>query len=100
MGKRRFRVGDKVIYLKEKHSTSPGPRAQDVSPAPKGETYSYLVEKYWIVQEVQDDGTIILLTRTGKQHAVQPDDLHLRHAKWWERWWHRRRFPELPQEDK
>ena len=82
----RAKVGDWVIYRKQKTSTSPGPRAEAVLPASKGETYSYFVEKYWIVKEVLEDGRIVLRTRRGKEHVVEPGDQNLRHARFWERW--------------
>lgn len=87
-----WKPGDWVIYLKQKTSTSPGPRAEDVHPSPAGETYSYIVEKYWIVQQVQDDGKLQLRTRRGKLHVVSPDDPRLHRPRWWERWLLRSRF--------
>lgn len=85
---------DWVVYRKQKHSTSPGPRAKEVSAAPRGETYSYVVDKFWVVQEQLEDGRLLLTTRRGKEHTVSPDDPNLRHARWWERWLYRRRFSE------
>ena len=81
-----FQTGDWVIYRKQKTSVSPGPRAQQMNPSPKGETYNYFVEKHWIVDEVLDDGMLRLRTRRGKQHIVRADDPHLRKARWWETW--------------
>ena len=86
MSKSRFKPGDWVIYRKQKRSASPGPRAQQTSPSPKGETYTYLVDKYWIVEEVLDDGTLRLRTRRGKEHIVQADDPRLRKPRWLEGW--------------
>jgi hypothetical protein len=87
-----FAAGDWVIYTKQKVSQSPGRRAQEVSPAEKGDTYSYVVDKYWIVAEVQADGKLMLKTRRGKQHVVEPDDPMLRKASWWERILYASRF--------
>lgn len=95
MGRGQFKPGDWVIYRKQKVSTSPGPRAKQTSPAPKGETYSYIVEKYWTVKDVLGEGQICLSTRRGKQHNVAQDDPHLRKANWWERWLFRARFPSV-----
>ncbi len=80
------KAGDWVIYRKQKTSSSPGPRAQNSQPAPKGDTYTYVVEKYWIVANVLDDGRLQLCTRRGKQHIIEPDDPKLRKASWWQRW--------------
>ena len=80
-----LKPGDWVIYRKQKVSTIPGPRAQNTVPSPNGETYSYVVEKYWIVEEVLT-GQVRLVTRRGKRHVVALEDGRLRSAKWWERW--------------
>lgn len=86
MANRDFRKGDWVIYRKQKSSVSPGPRAQKLSPASKGETYNYIVEKYWIVDQVQEDGSIRIRTRKGKHNDVQADDPRLYKPRWWQRW--------------
>lgn len=78
--------GDWVVYRKQKRSRSPGPRAKQVSPAPAGETYSYVVDKYWVVANVIDDRELRLTTRRGKEHIVSVDDHRLRRANWLERW--------------
>jgi len=93
---RHFHRGELVIYRAAKCSSHPGPRAQLVDPAPQGELYSYEVEKFWIVLGEQPDGTVELMTRTGKIRHVSAEDTRLRPARWWERWWFRRRFPHLP----
>jgi len=51
----QFKPGDWVIYRKQKISASPGRRAQHTNPSPKGETYTYVVDKYWVVDEVGED---------------------------------------------
>ncbi len=88
--------GDPVIYRVQKNSTDPGPRAREVHPSQHGELYSYQVDKFWAVAEVLSDGSLKLVTRTGKQHIVSADDPRLRAARWWERWLYRNRFPTLP----
>lgn len=101
MSVKNLKVGRKVVFSKDKSSLSPGPRAKDVVPLSKGDTYSYIVEKYWTVKEVRDDGTATLITRRGKEHTVPLDDPRLRHANLWERWIYHNRFPklsELPEE--
>jgi hypothetical protein len=95
MGKREFQIGDPVIFRVRKFTSHPGPRAQRVTPAPRGEFYEYEVDKFWVVAEVREDGRLRLLTRRGKEHVVDPDDPRLRRARWWERCWWRHKFPTL-----
>lgn len=95
MVRRTFTPGDRVVYRKEKHSVHPGPRAVDVSPAPRGEEYHYAVEKFWTVAGLLPDGTLRLVTRRGKVHVVAPDDPRLRPASLWERLRFASRFPRL-----
>jgi hypothetical protein len=90
-----IKPGDPVVYQLSKVSTDPGPRARDVHPAEFGETYRYLVDKYWKVADVLPDGQVVLVTRRGKRHVVHADDPRLRPARWWERWLYRSRFPDL-----
>lgn len=92
MPKTKFQAGDWVIYRKTKQSLHPGPRAQSVHAFEKGDGYSYVVEKFWIVAEIREDGALRLKTRRGKEHLVSPDDPQLRKANWWERWRYRSRF--------
>jgi hypothetical protein len=61
--------------------------------ATRGETYQYVVDKYWAVRAQQDDGRLLLVTRTGKEHLVGANDPQLRPAKWWERWLLADKFP-------
>lgn len=89
----KWEPGDWVVYAKQKFSTSPGPRARSVAAAEKGDSYSYVVDKYWVISERLDDGDLLLRTRTGKEHVVRVDDPRLRAAKWWERWLLANRFP-------
>lgn len=74
----RFAVGDPVVYRKTKRSVHPGPRASHVMPETHGEGYTYLVEKFWRVRAVQDDGNVVVCTRSGKQHVVSAADHNLR----------------------
>lgn len=88
-----FRPGDVVVYRKQKSSLHPGPHARDIQPAPRGDSYSYLVNRFWRVVAVQPDNRLVVRTRRGKQHTIAADDPNLRRAHWWE-WllfWHR--FP-------
>ncbi|MEX0703557.1 MAG: hypothetical protein WD069_15790 [Planctomycetales bacterium] len=91
----KFEPGDPVVYRKSKFSTHPGPRAKSVAPAPRGETYSYVVDKFWTVVSVTEDDRLLIRTRRGKEHVVNPSDPNLRRARWWERLLYRHRFPEI-----
>ena len=91
-----YTAGDRVIYMTTKHSVHPGPRAEAVQPERNGEGYSYAVKKYWLVTEVQPSGLLVVMTRRGKQRTVQASDPHLRPARWWENFFLRSRFPQLP----
>jgi hypothetical protein len=88
-------MGDQVVYRKPKYSDHPGPRAQQIDPAPKGDKYSYVVDKFWVVVETLDDGSLVLQTRRGKTHKISSDDPRIHRATWWERLIYRSRFPQL-----
>ena len=88
----QYQPGDWVIYKKSKYSAHPGPRAQNVAPAQRGEKYAYTVAKFWVVGDVLDDGRLLLLTRRGKEHVMDCNDPALHLAKWWERLLYRNRF--------
>ena len=89
-----YRPGDRVVYTATKHSSHPGPRAEAVAPEPNGEGYSYHVKKYWRVLDVRSDGTLIVVTRRGKQRSIPTSDAHLRPARWWETFFLGGRFPQ------
>lgn len=89
--------GNVVVYRKAKFGNRPGPRAKRVQPTPGGDDYTYYVDKYWVVAATQPDGKLLLKTRTGKSHTVDPNDPMLRRATWWERWWRRSQMPTLAQ---
>lgn len=92
MLRNRFQTGDPVVFTKTKFSVHPGPRAEDISPASHGETYSYLVKKFWTVVANTDD-RLLVRTRTGKQYWIDLDDPALRAPTWWEQLRYRDRFP-------
>lgn len=94
LGAREFHEGDLVVYRKTKHGPVPGPRAARITPASHGDNYSYNVDKYWVVDEVNPDGTLLLRTRRGKTHRADPNDINLRHAGLLTRLIRRHRFPE------
>ncbi|HEX5103079.1 MAG TPA: hypothetical protein VFV87_04670 [Pirellulaceae bacterium] len=89
-----YRPGDRVVYTATKHSSHPGPRAEAVEPERHGEGYSYHVKKYWLVLDVRADGTLVVVTRRGKQRVIPTSDGHLRPARWWETFFLRSRFPQ------
>ncbi len=91
--KTMYHTGDRVIYVAEKHSGHPGPRAEAIQPETHGEGYWYQVKKFWTVLEVLPDGRLKILTRRGKQRQVAPDDPRLRPARWWEKLLYGSRFP-------
>ncbi len=93
----RYRIGDKVIYTREKYTTRPGPRAKNIVASPHGESYQYQVDKYWIVSDVRSDQSVVLSTRRGKSHVAQADDPRLRRATWLERIFKATYFPSLSQ---
>ena len=90
----KLSTGDWVIYRKQKISNSPGPRAKEVRASSGGETYQYMVDKFWVVEEVQDDG-LKLRTRRGKRNTISLDDPRLRIPSWWERLLYAGRFREV-----
>ena len=85
--------GELVIYRMNKRSSSPGRRAKNVRPNPKGESYTYQVDKYWIVIGSHTDGSFEIATRRGKRRIIEPNDEGLRRANWWERLLFSSRFP-------
>ncbi len=97
MRRNAYKPGDWVVYRKTKHSTAPGPRAHAVSPSESGDTYSYVVDKYWVVTDVAPDGEVVLCTRRGKERHVNASDRNLRRATWWERLRFNERFRAVEQ---
>jgi hypothetical protein len=75
-----LRPGDHVIYNKLKFSGHPGPRAENVHPAARGEGYSYVVRKPWTVVDIEDDDTVEVVTPGGKHHVLEADDPNLHRA--------------------
>jgi hypothetical protein len=90
-------VGDRIVYRKTKFSALPGARAYNITASNKGENYTYLVDKYWVVANVLDDGRLVARTRKGKLNYVWPDDPNLRKAGVIESLFHRDLFPPLEQ---
>jgi hypothetical protein len=88
----RWKPGDWVVYRLSKHGTSPGRRAHQVSAARKGESYNYVVDKFWVVQDVTAQGDLIVRTPGGKVRTLSADDPNLRVARWWHRFQWGNRF--------
>ena len=94
MVEHNLKVGDPVIFRKTKHTARPGRRAMRVSPEPLGEYYTYEVDKFWAVAEIDDSTKVVtVVTRGGKQHRVKLDDPRLRTPNWWEWIRYHSRFP-------
>jgi hypothetical protein len=93
---RTFAPGDRVIFRRTKFTRHPGPRARAIEATAHGDNYNYFIDKFWIVEQVLEDGTLSLRTRRGKTHVVRADDLNLRHATFWERLKYRARFEPIP----
>jgi len=89
-----YHVGDYVVYAMPKRTSHPSPRAKGLEPEQRGEDYVYVVEKYWVVDAVQNDA-LVIRTRTGKHRRIDPNDPRLHKAHWWERLLHLNRFPKL-----
>ena len=87
--------GDPLIYRKPKVSPRPGPRARNVQPSESGEDYYYEVDKFWTAANVQDDGRLVAVTRTGKKVYLSPEDERLRKARLIERLRYKERFPAM-----
>lgn len=88
----QFLPGDWVIYHKTKWSAEPGPRAKNVTPSAGGDQYVYNVDKFWVVEETKDDGSVVLITRRGKRHVLDKELPSLKRANWIERLRYRSRF--------
>lgn len=91
--KRQYKSGDPVIYRVTKSSACPGPRAKDITPAEHGETYTYQVDKFWLIDQLLDGNRALIRTRRGKTRIVELSDVNLRPARWWELLLHRAQFP-------
>ncbi len=90
-----FRIGDHVVYYKQKVSSNPGPRATGVTACEHGDNYWYFVDKYWTVTGIPDDDTIEVVTRRGKRHVLSTSDPRLRKSSILDELLHRTRFPDL-----
>ena len=91
---REFKIGDYVIFRRLRSANRPSRKATRIRPSLRGESYAFVVNKYWIVDDLIDDEELVLLrTPKGKTISVSIHDPSLRHATIVERWLYRRRFP-------
>ena len=60
--------------------------------ASKGDSYTYVVEKFWIVDRVTADNQVCLRTARGKTNFVALNDPNLRRPSWLQRFIWRARF--------
>lgn len=93
---RSYERGDWVVYRKTKQKNRPARRARNIHPAPKGDTYTYDIDKYCRVVGCDPAGQLILLTRRSGYVTIAPTDSRLRRAAWWERLFRARLFPSWP----
>lgn len=93
----KWKPGDWAVYRKSKRSPTPGKRAADVVATTKGETYTYVVDKFWVVETTLPDNRIRLRTARGKVHEIEVDDPNLRRPTWLQRLLFRNRFRAVEQ---
>lgn len=93
--KKEWSPGDWAVYRKSKRSFSPGPRAYNIMAASKGDSYTYVVEKFWVVESVTSDNEIRLRTARGKTNRISLDDPNLRRPSWFQRIVWRARFRQV-----
>lgn len=87
-----WKSGDWAVYRKSKQGANPGRRAAQVVASRKGENYRYVVDKFWVVDEVLPDGRLRLITARGKVHMIQDDDPNLRRPGFLQKFLWRDRF--------
>ncbi len=78
-----------------RNSTRLPPGAKQVVPSLRGESYSYVLDKFWLVMGKADSGKLRVRTRRGREFQIDPDDRRLRAATWRERAVWRHKFPPL-----
>ena len=96
----KWNPGDWAVYRKSKRSTSPGPRAANVVASQKGESYTYVVDKFWVVESVLPGDRILLRTAKGKSHIIDAADPGLRRPSLLQRLFWRHRFREAAESHK
>lgn len=91
--RRPLRPGVPIVYRVQETSTRPSPDAVDVFPSEHGESYDYLANRYWRVEEVLPDGWIVARTPLMEHQYLRRNDPNLRKASLLERLRHAARFP-------
>jgi hypothetical protein len=91
-----FKTGDLVVFRLTRHSTHPPHAAKHVDPSTRGEGYSYVVDKFWMVAGTVSERAVRVRTRRGKEFEIDVRDPRLRRASWTEQLIRRRRFPPVP----
>ena len=85
--------GAPIIYRVTETSTSPTLDALAIYPTERGEFYSYVRHKYWRIEAVWPDGTIVAHNALMERYLVRPNDPNLRKARLLDRLRYGSRFP-------
>jgi len=85
---------DRRIPAVPSEDQPPDPSGRRLVPSQGGDTYSYVVDTFAVVLALADNGRLWLEAKDGRQFSVRADDLNLRRAGFWDRWWHQNRFPD------
>ena len=88
-----FQPGAPIVYRMIERSTRPAPQKCDIRPAKRGDLYYYLITKYWRVEKVLQDGSVVAITPLMEHHLLRSDDPNLRKANLLERLRYGGRFP-------
>lgn len=91
--RKRLRAGAPIVYRVQETSTCPSPDAVSVYPSERGESYDYLANRYWRVEEVIEDDWIVALTPLMEHQYLRRNDPNLRKASLLERLRYAGRFP-------
>ncbi len=89
---RSWKPGDWIVYRMSKHGIAPGKRAHHVSASRKGESYNYIVDKFWVIEKIGPNGELYVRTPGGKTRVLASNDLNIRRARWWHRFQWGERF--------
>jgi hypothetical protein len=79
---KNYSVNDWILYREQESSDHPEPGAHDISPAPRGDAYSYLVDRLWRVTRVNRDGSLEATGSNGRVHRLPPHDRHIEKVGW------------------
>lgn len=93
---RQHKIGDIVVYAKQRWGTSPSVNARNISAQQTGEQYSYAELEFLRVLRRFDDGTLELATLGEDIQRLQENDPLLRRPTLWERLVSWDKFPREP----